>query len=312
MIMKYSLIFLLFVVCLVDTAAASTPGKTGFAIGQDSSVYLLLPSAEKKIHHFKSSGVLIRKFAGEGASDGQLLAPIDMVMYKNKLYVLELFGPQIKVFSASGKMIDSFGKNFPKDQKLKKPVMMRIRYSNTAKKDILYILDKGKRLIMKYTLDGKFIEGLDLPPDDEQFFPWMTSFNVDHLDNLWFTIDTTDETALRHVLKFDEAGFPMGRYSLTKIGGAYGLLQDVLPRADGFYYIADSATDSISQYTGSIILFSADKPEKKQTIYDRKNSRFYSPRRILIVGDLMFVLTSDDYLLKLTSDYQILHRWNLN
>ncbi|MFH1513852.1 MAG: hypothetical protein ABIG42_00145 [bacterium] len=312
MILKYSLAVLFIIACLVDTAAASTPGKSGFAIGEDASVYLLLPSAEKKIHHFKSSGVLIRKFADEGPGEGQLLAPIDMMMYKKNLYVLDLFGPQIKVFSASGEMIDAFGKDFPKDQKLKKPLMMRIRYSNTAKKDILYILDKGNRLVMKYTLDGKFIEGIDLPPEDEQFFPWMTSFNVDHLDNLWFTVDTTEETALRHVLKFDEAGFLKDRFSLTKMGGAYGLLQDIIPREDGNYYIADSSTDMSSEYTGSIILFSSEKPEDKKTIYEKKNSRFYSPRRILIVGDLMYVLTSDDYLLKLTSSYQILHRWNLN
>ena len=96
---------------------AEKAGKSGFAIASDASVFLLVPSGEKKIHHYKSSGVLIGKFGDEGPLEGQLLAPIDMTMYKNKLYVLDLFGPQIKVFSSSGKLLNEFGNDLPKDQK---------------------------------------------------------------------------------------------------------------------------------------------------------------------------------------------------
>ncbi len=309
---KYPIIALALVFIIQGLSYAGEAGKTGFAVASDASVFLLVPSSEKKIHHFKSSGVLIGRFGEEGPGEGQLLMPVDMVIYKNKLYVLELFGPQIKVFSLSGKPLDEFGKSFPKDQKLVKPLMLRIRYSKTAEKDILYVLDKGKNLIMKYTLDGEFIEGLDLPPDDERYFHWMTSFNVDSEDNLWFTTDSIDDTALRHILVYDEAGFPKNDFSMTKVGDGFGFLSDIIPLEEGEYIVADSSLDMSSLYTGSIMLFTATEPSGQYSIYDTSNFKLYSPERISIVGTSMYVLTSNDLLLKLDKNYHVLKKWNLN
>jgi len=309
--LKIPIIAIALVLIIQGVPYAGDTGRTGFAVASDASVFLLVPSSEKKIHHFKSSGVLIGKFGEEGAVEGQLLMPVDMAIYKNKLYILDLFGPQIKVFSLSGKPLDEFGRDFPKDQKLVKPLMMRIRYSKTGEKDILYVLDKGKNLIMKYTLDGKFIEGLDLPPDDERYFHWMTSFNVDSGDNLWFTTDSIDDTALRHVLVYDEAGFPKNDFSMTKIGDGLGFLSDIIPLEDGEYIVADSSLDMSSLYTGAIMLFTATEPSGQYSIYDTNKFKFYSPERISIVGSSMYVLTSNNLLLKLDKNYHVLKTWNL-
>lgn len=309
---KLPIIAIIIVLFLQTVSFADMSGKAGFAVASDASIFLLVPSGEKKIHHYKSGGALIGKFAAEGPLKDQLLAPIDITIYKNKLYVLDLFGPQIKVFSLSGKFLNRFGKDLPKDQKPEKPLMMRIRYSKTAKKDILYILDTGKRLILKYKLNGDFIEGLDLPPDDENYFQWMTSFNVDAEDNLWFTTDSIDDTALRHILVYDEAGFPKHDFSITKIDGGFGFLSDIIPLEENRYIVADSSHDMASSYTGSIIALTEAEPIDQFSIYDPKGYKYYSPKRIAMVGNSMYILTSDNLLLKLNKIYQVQKIWKID
>ena len=292
--------------------SAKTEGKTSFAIAPGGEVFLLIPSEEKKIHHFNGKGIPVRRFGGEGPGDGELLAPVDMKYWDGNLYVLDLFGPQIKVFSPGGKQILSFGKNLPMDQQMKSPVMMRIRHDPDEEKDFIYVLDMGKNLVMIYTVDGKFVDGFSLPLDYDKYFRWITSFNVDDLGNLWFVSDSTDDVSLRHVLVFDKGGAFVKELSMSKIGG-FGNLTDIITQAEGRFILVDSSVGGSNQsYSGALLMFDekGDVVEKKE-ICDKKTLKFHTPQRISIVQDSIYVLTNDDMLLRLDMDFNVLASWSL-
>jgi len=306
------LVFFIILILQVIPVWAKSQEKTAFAVTGDGEVFLMIPSSEKKIHHINQRGVIVNRFGEEGPGEGEILAPIDMLLWKEKLYILDLFGPQIKIFSKEGKPLGTIGKDFPKEQQMSKPFMMRIHHDDEKESDFIYTLDLGKHLITVFSLDGKYMNGISLNPDYEKYFEWMTSFNIDDEGNFWFTTDSLEDIALRHVLVFRKDGTLLKELSMSKTARG-GFLTDIIPLPEGEFMVADSAlSTSSSAYTGALILFdSKGEPKDKKTIYDNKTSRFYSPRRVTLSTGGIYVLSSEDRLLHLDNNFEVLHSWSL-
>jgi hypothetical protein len=304
-----TLLIMFFIMATPVSVFAKTGGKQSFAVSGDGSVYLLHPSEPDKVWKFDKNSRLIDKFGDEGPASDQLLAPIDMVWFRENLYILDKFGPQVKIFTSGGKFISAFGKDFPDDQRMKNPIQMRIQYSEAEKKPVIYILDPGLKKILKFDLEGRLIEGLDLPPDHEKYFQWMTSFNVEMNGKIRITVDSIESTSLKRILSYDEAGFPQDEFVFSKIAGV-GLLSDILLLNEGHYMIADKSMDKSSAYTGSIMTFDQKNEAISQNkIYDSAKSRYYNPVKMLLVDPILYVMTEEGVVVKLDDKYNIITKW---
>jgi hypothetical protein len=305
------LLTIIFLILFCIPVFAKTDGKTGFAVAPDESVFLLLPNKENKIVKYDNKGILLKQFGEEGPGAGQLLVPLDILIHKDRLFVLDKFGPQVKVYSLSGKFQYEFGKKLPTDQTMKNPLMMRVFHDKPNKRDLLYILDIEKKMILKFLLTGEFFESYGIPVDDDDIFPWITSFDVDPMGNVWFLMDSYQDTAFRHILKYDETGQKLMDYPMGKMGGD-GYLSDIHVYETGDYYLADGSYGTNTGMRGQIILMDAqNQPQKEKEIYDWKDQKYYSPKRFSLAAGFMYVLSSDDILLKLDPSYKVIDKWSL-
>jgi hypothetical protein len=304
--------FSLFFILNLSPIASERDAKTAFAVTSNGDVFLLIPSSEKKIHHIDARGVILGRFGEEGPGENELLAPIDIIYWKNKLYLLDLFGPKIKVFSDKGKLLKVIGDGLEEDRKMKKPLMMRIHHDEEKKSDFIFVLDREKRFLIVFSIDGTFVKTINLMTEYEKYFDWMTSFNIDEKGNLWFTTDSFEDSSLRHVLVFSQDGYLIKELSMSKTARG-GYLTDILLLPEGEFILADSVMSvSPNAYTGALIFFdSKGEPKDTKTIFDKKTSRYYSPRRLMLTSNGMYVLSSEDRLMHLNNDFAVLQSWSL-
>jgi hypothetical protein len=125
----------------------------------------------------------------------------------------------IIIYNKSGKLIDSWGTQFPGAHGL--------TVQHTGKEDFLFITDTNTHQVYKTTIDGKIILTIDAPKDlaayakKEAFVPTETTV----LDNGEFYI--ADGYGAQHILHYDEKG------NLKNVFGGKGEGEQFLDNAHG-------------------------------------------------------------------------------
>lgn len=178
--------------------------------------YYFTSFATNSILKLDQNGELVSEFKGVNTfknlfnkkENNEMLAPFDLKIVKDKIYVSEFLGERISILDKkTGKRISSFGSKGSGDGQFFGPQYI------ASDGEFLYISDSGNQRVQKFDMQGQFI--LSLPniknPSENEFSGFKNPSGVEVLNDYVVVGDNSENGSFLRI--FDKNGNYMGSSS---------------------------------------------------------------------------------------------------
>jgi len=131
------------------------------AMSYDEDFLVVLDTDEGEIRKYDLKGDLLNSFGESGIRKGTLDDPIDLTVDSlGYVYVLDRARCKVLKYHRKGTFVQEWGKRGRRDKDFDDPIS--IAYSDELT-GIIYVLDMGKKALLKFQPDGDFREIIPIP-----------------------------------------------------------------------------------------------------------------------------------------------------
>ncbi len=222
--------------------------KNPNAIDVDKFGYFyVVDSGNNRIQKFDASGKFILQWGSLGSGDGLFNSPKDIAFDEdNNVYVADPENDRIQKFTATGKFIEQWNK-FSMRNRVEIPYgnIISLAYDNDRLGYLLALNQKDKTII-RFELDGDYVDTVNLNPQGECVPVRIKADNVDNIDEYIFVADQAGNRILRYS-KVRSYGAYQGELTGDKdpFSKPSGLFPDKRHRR---FYIADTGNNRVQKF----------------------------------------------------------------
>ncbi|MEO7993177.1 MAG: 6-bladed beta-propeller [bacterium] len=299
------LILLASLICLTPASAKPSLLQRGFAVTRDV-VFLIQPTEVAKLALFDERGKWITSVGTEEPNQpDSIIAPVELVTDSGGLcYVLDQFGPSVIVVGHDGKVLRRWGARGDEPGQMRQPIDFGLDSHN-----ILWVLDPGRKAIIKFDTSGRFLSEVLLGTDSLRDLAWSNCIAVGPEGDFAVIADQPEGDILRNVRFFDAFGVAGAQWTLGKIAES-GEIQDALLRADGSLLFADTQAAAGGAYRGAIYRFTGSGDyDQRWMLEEPRTGRSFTPVRIKQLGGVLYVLTQTNVVCRLDETGAIVQTW---
>jgi DNA-binding beta-propeller fold protein YncE len=124
---------------------------------------LILDGENKQVHRYSLAGDMELSFGEEGSRKGMFEEPFDLTVdSQDYIYVADRGRSRILKFHHSGVFVSEWGNKGRPEERLVEPVSVAFTDELTG---IINVLDAGKRAVLRFGRDGRFLDAIKYPPD---------------------------------------------------------------------------------------------------------------------------------------------------